>query len=184
MSTHRLDFHSVFRKLAYFHPSLLESSVHIDGNPDTASEPNSGATQSPLEKFVSALLSQTPHDLLDTTQAAKDVLAWLDKYAQRIESERAEWGEGADQKREEAALAANPRFILRQWVLEEVIKKCGQDADSGKRVLRKVLQVGLNSNFPLWRNGADTLARWRARPTINGEPRARMNSQPMSTKRS
>ena len=46
-----------------------------------------------------------------------------------------------DAARERAARAANPRFVLRQWVLEEVIKKVEEDMDNGKRILAKVLQV-------------------------------------------
>ena len=37
--------------------------------------------------------------------------------------------------------AANPRFVLKQWVLEEVIRKVESDPGTGKRVLAKVLQV-------------------------------------------
>ncbi|EIN04035.1 UPF0061-domain-containing protein [Punctularia strigosozonata HHB-11173 SS5] len=150
IKNHKLDFHSVFRKLAYFRPSLLESSAHVDGEAaGSSSEPNTGATQSPLEKFLSAVLSQTPYELLDRAQAAKDVLTWLDKYAERLERDTAQWGEDADAKRQEAMLSVNPRFILRQWVLEEVIKKCEQDVDSGKRVLRKVLQMAC-SPYEKW----------------------------------
>lgn len=48
---------------------------------------------------------------------------------------------GWEAAREKAARDANPRFVLRQWVLEEVIRKVEEDAVSGRRVLRKVLQV-------------------------------------------
>ena len=58
------------------------------------------------------------------------------------ESERGEWSSNdVDDQREKAAKSANPRFILRQWVLEEVIRKVERDADSGKRLLGKVLKV-------------------------------------------
>ena len=46
-----------------------------------------------------------------------------------------------DKEREAAGKAANPRFILRQWLLEEVIKKTEKDSLSGRRVLAKVLHV-------------------------------------------
>ena len=35
----------------------------------------------------------------------------------------------------------NPRFVLRQWLLEEVIRRVERDSTSGKRVLAKVLHV-------------------------------------------
>jgi serine/tyrosine/threonine adenylyltransferase len=45
------------------------------------------------------------------------------------------------QKRRKEMEAANPRFILRQWVLEEVIAKVEKDPISGRRVLAKILEV-------------------------------------------
>jgi len=42
----------------------------------------------------------------------------------------------------------NPRFVLRQWVLEEVIKKVEKDPDSGKKILGKVLQMACNPYEP------------------------------------
>ena len=83
--------------------------------------------------------------MVDTMKASMDLKGWLKTYAVRIESEASEWeGEGdIDVARERASRAANPRFILRQWVLEEVIKKVEGDMDNGKRILAKVLQVRL-----------------------------------------
>ena len=39
--------------------------------------------------------------------------------------------------------SVNPRFVLRQWLLEEVIKKVEEDSKTGKQVLAKVFQVRL-----------------------------------------
>jgi len=52
-------------------------------------------------------------------------------------------GEGEDWegRREEEMRGANPRFVLRQWVLEEVIKRVDEDWESGKGILAKVLEV-------------------------------------------
>jgi uncharacterized protein YdiU (UPF0061 family) len=110
---------------------------------DTAKDDSSTTTKpSPLESLITKLLAATPDpQRLDHGKATSDWLAWLDKYARRIASEREEWGSNVDEEREKAARAANPRFVLRQWVLEEVIKKVEQDADSGKRVLAKVMHV-------------------------------------------
>lgn len=103
---------------------------------------------SPLEGFIVKLLATTSEpQRLDHGKATSDWLAWLDKYARRIESESEEWGSDVDREREKAARAANPRFVLRQWVLEEVIKKVESDSDSGKRVLAKVMHV---CPFPLF----------------------------------
>lgn len=128
MAEHRLDFHATFRKLSFFKPSLLTPS---NSNPN-------------LEKFISDLLSLSPEaQNMDHAKATNDWMAWFEKYAKRILSERDEWASGNDWdlERENAAKGANPRFVLRQWVLEEVIKKVEDDAESGKKILGKLLQV-------------------------------------------
>lgn len=124
---HALDFHGSFRKLTGFRPAVVRDE---------------GA----LEAFVGGLLELCPEpERLDRERARSAWKAWLEKYAARIESERGLWGGATDAdvdtQREAAAKAANPRFVLRQWLLEEVIKKVEMDTESGKRVLRKVLHV-------------------------------------------
>ncbi|KAH8100034.1 hypothetical protein BXZ70DRAFT_200765 [Cristinia sonorae] len=134
MSDHKLDFHSTFRRLAYFKPSM-----------------NYDSNKASLEDYISGLLTLTPEvDRLDRERATTELTSWLQTYAQRIESERAEWEDSSmDEEREKAMRSANPRFVLRQWVLEEVIKAVERDMDSGKRILRKVLQMACNP-FDAW----------------------------------
>ncbi|KAF8223101.1 UPF0061-domain-containing protein [Tricholoma matsutake] len=144
MEAHRLDFHSTFRTLCSFKPSMLPT--------DTAKEQNTTPTPTPLEALITKLLAATSDPQhLDHGKATSDWLAWLDRYAQRIESEHEEWGlDGGDVdgERERAARTANPRFVLRQWVLEEVIKKVEEDANSGKRVLAKIMHMACNPFKP------------------------------------
>lgn len=125
MERHKLDFHSTFRTLTSFRPSVL-------------------GDEGALQKLVSKLLAATPDsDKLDHTAATAEWLMWLEAYARRIEDEKAEWSgvTDVDSERERETKLANPRFVLRQWVLEEVIAKVERDADSGKRVLAKVMHV-------------------------------------------
>ncbi|KAI0073890.1 UPF0061-domain-containing protein [Panus rudis PR-1116 ss-1] len=146
MEDHKLDFHSTFRRLAYFSPSIM-------------------ADEASLNNAIDTLLALTPDpDRVDRERAVGDYKDWLKRYADRIESERDEWvkdidgKEGlseedvrkrVDEERKKASRAANPRFVLRQWVLEEVIAAVEKDADSGKRILRKVLQMVTNP-FNAW----------------------------------
>ena len=131
MGDHRLDFHSTFRHLASFKASLIQPE-----------------NKPALDEFISGILALTPEpNLLDRQRATGEWKNWLAVYAERIDSEREEWTKGrpnidVDAEREKEARGANPRFVLRQWVLEEVIKAVEKDAESGKRILRKVLQVG------------------------------------------
>ncbi|KAI6016670.1 hypothetical protein BKA83DRAFT_4334181 [Pisolithus microcarpus] len=130
MENHRLDFHGTFRERAFFRPHILR------GNAD------SGATT--LEGFVAGLLEGTPEpERLDTGKATDEWVTWLDTYAARIKSEKTsgEWGENFDEARERAVMAANPRFVVRHWLLEEVIKKVEDGPATGKYVLAKVMRV-------------------------------------------
>ncbi|KAK2460898.1 hypothetical protein APHAL10511_007368 [Amanita phalloides] len=133
MESHKLDFHSTFRTLCSFKPSMVS---HENGSPE-------------LEGLIKRILAGTPYpEYMDVGEATRELLDWLSKYAARIESERDEWGPNVDAERQMAAKVANPRFVLRQWVLEEVIAKVDKDADSGKRVLAKVLQMAANPFEP------------------------------------
>ena len=44
------------------------------------------------------------------------------------------------ENRENEMCRVNPRFVLRQWVLEEIIQRV-EDPASGKRALAKILEV-------------------------------------------
>lgn len=139
-----LDFHGTFRKLSTFSPRLTKP-----GN------------ETVLNTFVSSLLELTQEsERIDRPKAISDWEKWLKIYGARIESEKKEWigqanglddgiWDRIDVEREKAAKSANPRFILRQWVLEEVIKAVERDPDSGKRILRKALQMACRP-FDSW----------------------------------
>ncbi|KAH9902803.1 hypothetical protein C8Q73DRAFT_742083 [Cubamyces lactineus] len=140
MEDHRLDFHATFRRLASFRPALA-------------------ADEGALGAFVESVLTLCAEpERMDRAWATADWTVWLAKFAGRVESERALWeatGPDVDAQREDAARKANPRFVLRQWVLEEVIKKVEADAESGKRVLRKVLHMACNPFEPWGAEGFD-----------------------------
>lgn len=134
LQTHKLDFHSTFRTLCSFRPSLL------------ASESEAG-----LKGFVASLVNNSHEAHTDDVDFTRDWCAWLAKYAERVENEMdsGAWaaGENGEQKdklwekREKEMRRANPRFILRQWVLEEIIKRVQDDIPTGQRALAKVHEV-------------------------------------------
>nr|VWO99782.1 MFS domain-containing protein [Ganoderma boninense] len=139
MRDHSLDFHGTFRHLCFFKPSIASS----DDN---------------RKAFIDSILKLTSEpNRLDPIRAQSDWSDWLRKYAARIESERDHWdGEAdVDAAREREAKGANPRFVLRQWLLEEVIKKVETDAESGKRVLAKVLQMACKPYEPWGAEGQE-----------------------------
>jgi serine/tyrosine/threonine adenylyltransferase len=128
MEEHSLDFHSTFRRMSTFRPHYVQGS------------------DEKLNAFISHLLASTPRpEKLNHVKASTDFKGWLTKYSNRILKERKEWDgssqEEVDALREKQMKGANPRFVLRQWVLEEAIAKVEKDTVSGSRVLAKVLKV-------------------------------------------
>jgi serine/tyrosine/threonine adenylyltransferase len=142
METHKLDFHVTFRTLSSFKPSVVLNAQNKGKPTATNLEPE-------LDVFISRLLTATPEsERLDTDAAKLQWAEFLQTYAERIQSEHGAselgWPEALsefEEQRQKDMKAANPRFILRQWLLEEVIKAVERDHDAGKRVLAKVLQV-------------------------------------------
>ena len=157
MEAQRLDFHGTFRRLAFFHAGMMKQ--------------DNGEI---METYIKGILSGTPDpDRMDYGEAAEEWMAWLDKYSARIESERhgQEWAGEADfdSARQGAATSANPRFVLRQWVLEELIKKVEEDHDNGKRIMAKVMQVNrYHTNLRLTAAHRDGI-RWPASLSNHGE---------------
>jgi len=104
--------------------------------------------------------------------ASKDFIPYLKRYCARISlpEEISAWevaevekerkglkldgeGQGWEEKREVEMLRSNPAFVLRQWVLEELISKLeetGVDGiEEGRRELARVLDVRLFLFLPL-----------------------------------
>ncbi|KAG6844217.1 hypothetical protein H0H87_008761 [Tephrocybe sp. NHM501043] len=143
MDNQKLDFHGTFRTLGAFRPAWLHSS--------------SDAKE--LEMFIATLVRNTPDAPGAPSEAVKgEWRAWLETYAARIGApeERLLWGgdgdgdeKDVDKARADAMRGVNPRFVLRQWVLEEVIRRVERDAEAGRKVLGKVLQMATNP-FEAW----------------------------------
>nr|GAT60922.1 predicted protein [Mycena chlorophos] len=136
MAKHKLDFHATFRVLTDFQPGMVPSTK---GNgPNTV-----------LDTFVERLLAQAPIPSgLDPSQATQDLREWLALYARRIEREADAWEGDLNSQRTTAGRAANPRFVLRQWVLQEVIAAVEKDAVRGRRIMAKVLHMACNPFEP------------------------------------
>jgi uncharacterized protein YdiU (UPF0061 family) len=144
MESSQLDFHSTFRILSSFKPSLL--ALPQDPTPNSTNSKESPILIA-LHQFITSILSATPEpQRLDYGAVTGEWLGWLERYATRIKDEEAEWTAASadidiNNEREREMKNVNPRFVLRQWLLEEVIGKVERDSDSGKRVLAKVMHV-------------------------------------------
>lgn len=134
LQTHELDFHTTFRNLSFFRPSSTA--------PDDAI----------------AAVTNSLFDLQKRSAASDALKSWLEAYSIRVLSEESSWSSempaGNDwlSTREESMKSYNPRFVLRQWVLEELIAKCdkNQSEERGeagltesRALLAKILEVCL-----------------------------------------
>ncbi|KAF7330454.1 hypothetical protein MVEN_02484400 [Mycena venus] len=138
LTAQKLDFHGAFRTLTAFRPGMLPSGSDADS-----------ISKADLDKLIDRLLTLTPDGApKDRAPATEEWRKWLGVYAQRIESERGEWGEEMDAERARAGRAVNPRFVLRQWLLQEVIAVVEKDSVRGRRVLAKVLHMACNPFEP------------------------------------
>jgi uncharacterized protein YdiU (UPF0061 family) len=171
LEEHDLDFHSTFRKLSTFRPGHIQDdgeklddfiSYVLESTPRPEKLDRAKAStdfKAWLTKYSNRILKEreewdsvsqemesTPRlEKLDRVRGSTDFGAWLTKYSNRILKERGERGsvsqEDVDGLRQKEMNGVNPRFVLRQWVLEEVIAKVEKDAVSGRRILAKVLKV-------------------------------------------
>ncbi|BEJ16378.1 hypothetical protein CspHIS471_0509830 [Cutaneotrichosporon sp. HIS471] len=133
------DFGASLRLLAALEPSRADEDGYI---------------RKFAERLIAAATADLPPD--SVMRAEEDAGAWLRVYATRAaqDSEVEGWKKDApDGKWEVARTAAmrkvNPRFILRQWVLEEVISTMDsalKDADvpTARRALALVLDIASN----------------------------------------
>ncbi|GAA5911580.1 hypothetical protein JCM5296_005254 [Sporobolomyces johnsonii] len=112
MEHNELDFTNTFRLLSQF---------------TTTSSPSFATL---LDALLPAASTSTSNDRTDWT-------AWFKTYESRLEKD----GADAAASRRERMNAANPRFTLRQWVLEETIRKVDREGDAGIEQLERVLYM-------------------------------------------
>jgi len=123
LSTLELDFHSTFRTLALASSSSLSSSL----------PPSSDSSTTLNSDLIDKLLSNAPTCSLNSRT---DLGSWLKIYASRLEKE-----EGGVDGTLEKRKGWNPRFVLRQWVLEDIIKKVEGREKNCREGLNKILKV-------------------------------------------
>jgi len=98
-------------------------------------------TQDEYFKAAEKILPADPE--IPQPESIKKLATWLeDKYRLRLEKD----GVTNDTERQQKMNAVNPKFVLRQWVLEEVIRKTESEKGVGvknKEMLDLVLAMAL-----------------------------------------
>ena len=163
LHTHSLDFHASFRLLTQYKP--------------TSAEPPESEIAPFLEDIESVMPAAYPSGVSDAQEA---FVPWLKAFAARIHhpTEQAAWEafvleskngdsivlsveerfgpqkelDGWRDKRQEQMRRVNPRFVLRQWVLEDTIGKlesCGpEDVAEARQTLSRVLDMSSRPFYP------------------------------------
>lgn len=107
-------------------------------------------SNSSFERFLDAFLQSvtaagdsTGSTTSSTTNSRSDWTGWFKSYEERLARE----GSSSTLDRRQRMNRVNPRFCLRQWVLEETIRKCDREPDGpggGIEQLERVLEMSLN----------------------------------------
>ncbi|GAA5889466.1 hypothetical protein JCM6882_007038 [Rhodosporidiobolus microsporus] len=96
------------------------------------------STSSPsFQHLLDALL---PPASSSSSTARTDWTSWFKSYEARLAKD----GADAASTRRQRMDAVNPRFTLRQWVLEETIRKVDKEGAAGVEQLERVLDMALN----------------------------------------
>ncbi|KAG2421624.1 hypothetical protein HFD88_005599 [Aspergillus terreus] len=81
-----------------------------------------------------------------TEDSARERIAkWLESWRVRVLED---WGQNNDEERQKAMKGANPNFIPRGWILDEVIERVERKGD--RAVLGRVMQMALNPFEEEW----------------------------------
>ncbi|TXT09014.1 hypothetical protein VHUM_02488 [Vanrija humicola] len=136
LRAHGADFNASLRELSNFEPSKIGDDAY-------------------RRAYAKRWVANTTIDLKSDSvmRAEEGITAWLRVYAARVTSaeEKAAWEKDApdgewEEIRTVAMRAVNPRFVLRQWLLEETIKTVDEalkakDVAGARKVLARVLDL-------------------------------------------
>lgn len=124
--------------------SLCQISKHIPSiERGTASEDDAQAVQNFVEAWID--WEKVPNFVRDARKA--DAVRWTEAYVARLREERAKANATSSASLEAELKQANPSFILRNWVADEVIQRLQQKDDTD--FLARVLHMSLHP-FEAW----------------------------------
>lgn len=147
LHTHRVDFHTALRHLSHFRPSSTTSEEGVSGFTDRMLR---ASLSNPTDEQVTAAHADfAPYftRFAARLQQPEEVSAW--EQASVVADDRGvqipQGQSGWEEKREIDMMRHNPKFVLRQWVLEELISKLEETGvdriDEGRKALAQVLDV-------------------------------------------
>ncbi|KAL1902174.1 hypothetical protein Cpir12675_000074 [Ceratocystis pirilliformis] len=127
----KLDFHQFFRTLSSTPLSAFVSETQ-----------NEVDTMSVVPETASRLFDVAG---LVPEDARIKLAEWLSQWGTRV---AAEWPTVADSERQQAMKKVNPNFVLRSWILTEIIDRVQKDSDTD--VLRRAMHMALHPFEDEW----------------------------------
>nr|AIC33812.1 hypothetical protein [Puccinia cf. psidii AE-2014] len=130
------DFEKLIKPLLDLMANRLDYSITLRALHQVPFEQGQNIDKSKLEEFVQIILNKSQAQDRGIVDKKVEWLEWLIKYIDRLKQEIEVDEINAWRDR---MAKINPNFVLRQWVLEEVIKQLqnnGQDVDGLNRVMR------------------------------------------------
>lgn len=121
-----IDFGAALRQLSFFRTSKVDDNEYLKNQ---------------AKLWIKQATNDLHQDMVSRTE--EGIVNWLKVYAKRVNDEKDSFNED---ERLRDMQKANPRFVLRQWVLEDTIKKMEdalekEDVPEARRVLARVLDV-------------------------------------------
>ncbi|KAK0555748.1 hypothetical protein OC846_000406 [Tilletia horrida] len=131
----RLDFATHLRGLADFPVKLSEAGISAIA--DAADGAATKKIQKVAEDFAASWLDESHVLSFEKKEKREEAVKWLVTYAKKLQEQGKDFGEVR-----QAMLQTNPRFVLRNWVTNEVATRVENENDTA--FLDRVLQMCLN----------------------------------------
>lgn len=121
-------------KLDYnnFYAILQSLELHLDSD-----------FESLAKKFIPENFKEGGLNTITKDEIVEELSPWLQKFLERLESANI-----SNEQRYEIASQVNPRFLPRNWILQEVIDYT-EDNDGDVKYLNKLLKMSINPYGPL-----------------------------------
>jgi len=125
LEAYELDFHHAFRRLSHI---KLEDLTTEDQRKDAAGRFHK-SNEAPRQE----------------SESRERIGRWLEKWASRI---REDWPEGKQEERQAEMKKANPKFVPRSWILDELIDRVEKKGE--RDILRDIMKLNLDPFEESW----------------------------------
>jgi uncharacterized protein YdiU (UPF0061 family) len=109
-----------------------------------------------IKKVAEGFLASETSAVVDRDASIKEFAAFLTAWRDRLVEEASSWS--GEEERRNSMLTVNPKFIPRNWIFEEVIKKVEHDGD--REILGRLLNMATHPFEESWGGDKAEEERW------------------------